>query len=237
MIRWVQCPHFEHIACTNTDLLTKGMHMKGKVLDFSIQKGGGLILGDDGQRYLFVASEWQEQSLPLRDVVVDFEAAGKYAKGVYLLAQAVPQIQAATPTIKTKPFKATDNKEPSLLDLAISAVKHKYLLFNGRASRKEFWAVMLFSVLISFALQLLYTLGFAISDNLGLLLALPFVIFSLGMVIPQLAVSVRRLHDADKSGWWLLLGLIPIFGTIALIMLFSLASSEGDNRFGEPAQF
>ena len=211
--------------------------MKGKVLDFSIQKGGGLILGDDGQRYLFVASEWQEQSLPLRDVVVDFEAAGKYAKGVYLLAQAVPQIQAATPTIKAKPFKATENKEPSLLDLAISAVKHKYLLFNGRASRKEFWAVMLFSVLISFALQLLYTLGFAISDNLGLLLALPFVIFALGMVIPQLAVSVRRLHDTDKSGWWLLLGFIPIFGTIALIVLFSLASSEGDNRFGEPAQF
>ena len=211
--------------------------MKGKVLDFSIQKGGGLILGDDGQRYLFVASEWQEQSLPLRDVVVDFEAAGKYAKGVYLLAQAEPQIQAATPTVKPKPFKATDNKELSLLDLAISAVKHKYLLFNGRASRKEFWAVMLFSVLISFALQLLYTLGFAISDNLGLLLALPFVIFSLGMVIPQLAVSVRRLHDTDKSGWWLLLGFIPIFGTIALIVLFSLASSEGDNRFGEPAQF
>ena len=211
--------------------------MKGKVLDFSIQKGGGLILGDDGQRYLFVASEWQEQSLPLRDVVVDFEAAGKYAKGVYLLAQTVPQIQAATPTVKPKPFKATDNKEPSLLDLAISAVKHKYLLFNGRASRKEFWAVMLFSVLISFALQLLYTLGFAISDNLGLLLALPFVIFSLGMVIPQLAVSVRRLHDTDKSGWWLVLGFIPIFGTIALIVLFSLASSEGDNRFGEPAQF
>ena len=211
--------------------------MKGKILDFSIQKGGGLILGDDGQRYLFVASEWQEQSLPLRDVVVDFEAAGKYAKGVYLLAQAVPQIQAATPTIKAKPFKVTDNKEPSLLDLAISAVKHKYLLFNGRAARKEFWAVMLFSVLISFALQLLYTLGFAISDNLGLLLALPFVIFALGMVIPQLAVSVRRLHDTDKSGWWLLLGFIPIFGTIALIVLFSLASSEGDNRFGEPAQF
>ena len=211
--------------------------MKGKVLDFSIQKGGGLILGDDGQRYLFVANEWQEQNLPLRDVVVDFEAAGKYAKGVYLLAQAEPQIQAATPTVRPKPFKSTDNKEPSLLDLAISAVKHKYLLFNGRASRKEFWAVMLFSVLISFALQLLYTLGFAISDNLGLLLALPFVIFALGMLIPQLAVSVRRLHDADKSGWWLLLGLIPIFGTIALIMLFSLASSEGDNRFGEPAQF
>ena len=211
--------------------------MKGKVLDFSIPKGGGLILGDDGQRYLFVASEWQEQSLPLRDVVVDFEAAGKYAKGVYLLAQTVPQIQAATPTVKPKPFKATDNKEPSLLDLAISAVKHKYLLFNGRASRKEFWAVMLFSVLISFALQLLYTLGFAISDNLGLLLALPFVIFSLGMVIPQLAVSVRRLHDTDKSGWWLVLSFIPIFGTIALIVLFSLASSESDNRFGEPAQF
>ena len=211
--------------------------MKGKVLDFSIQKGGGLILGDDGQRYLFVASEWQEQSLPLRDVVVDFEAAGKYAKGVYLLAQAEPQIQAATPTVRPKPFKSTDNKEPSLLDLAISAVKHKYLLFNGRASRKEFWAVMLFSVLISFALQLLYTLGFAISDNLGLLLALPFMIFALGMVIPQLAVSVRRLHDTDKSGWWLVLGFIPIFGTIALIVLFSLTSSVGDNRFGEPAQF
>ena len=55
--------------------------MKGKILDFSIQKGGGLILGEDGQRYLFVSAEWQEQSLPLRDAIVDFEAAGKYAKG------------------------------------------------------------------------------------------------------------------------------------------------------------
>ena len=209
--------------------------MKGKILDFSIQKGGGLILGDDGQRYLFVSAEWQEQSLPLRDAIVDFEAAGKYAKGVYLLAQTPSQVQATVPITKAKP--AAGNRDPSLLDLAISAVKHKYLLFDGRASRKEFWAVMLFSVLISFGLQLLYTIGFAISENLGFLLALPFVIFALGMVIPQLAVSVRRLHDTDKSGWWLLLGLIPILGTIVLIVLFSQASTSGTNQFGEPTQF
>lgn len=206
--------------------------MKGKILAFSIQKGGGLILGEDGQRYVFAASQWLEASLPNKDDVVDFEVNGQHAQSVYLLTN--NPVATTNTSLPLHQINSRNSQPPSLLDLAITAVKQHYVNFNGRASRREFWAVMLFSVVISFALQLLYTLGFAISEALGWLLALPFFIFAFGMVLPQLAVSVRRLHDTNKSGWWLLIGLIPIVGTIALIVLFSQASTDGANQFGEP---
>ena len=57
-------------------------------------------------------------------------------------------------------------------------------------------------------------------------------IFALGMLIPSLSVSVRRLHDTDRSGWWLLIGLIPLIGVIVLIVFFVQDSGAGTNRFG-----
>ena len=58
------------------------------------------------------------------------------------------------------------------------------------------------------------------------------LIVSLALLLPNLAVSVRRLHDTDRSGWWLLLSFIPIFGTLALLYFMVLRGTEGSNRFG-----
>lgn len=102
--------------------------------------------------------------------------------------------------------------------------------FQGRASRSEFWLFGLIVFLISVVTAILdVALGFA--DEGALVLT---GIVSLVHIIPQVAVSVRRLHDIDKSGWWLLVGMIGI-GVIILLVLFCLQSTPGPNRFG-PAQ-
>ena len=107
----------------------------------------------------------------------------------------------------------------------------KYATFTGRARRKEFWFFQLFVLLIAFALTLVDRLFgvFDAESGMGLLSGL----FSLGMFLPNLAVSVRRLHDTDRSGWWLLLCFLPIIGIIVLLVFFCLDGTRGANRFGD----
>ena len=109
-------------------------------------------------------------------------------------------------------------------------VYKKYAVFSGRARRKEYWFFTLF-VTISFILL-------AIVDGItGTLdpmsgVGLTTVIFALGSILPSIAVSVRRLHDTDRSGWWFLISLIPLIGGIVLLVFCCLDSSPGQNRFG-----
>ena len=205
--------------------------MRGKVLDFSLQNGG-LITAEDGQRYRFEPSEWKEQNMPVRGMLVDFDTNGQQAIAIYLLA--LPKTTPTAPrTITTSNINVSTNREEAtLLDYAIAVVKEKYADFNGRARRKEYGGFVLFSTLISFGLQLLYSIGFAISDNVGVLLSLPFFIYSLGVMVPHLAVGARRLHDINKSGWWMLIGLIPLIGAIWLIVLCCQDGMTEENQFG-----
>lgn len=98
---------------------------------------------------------------------------------------------------------------------AVQVCFHKYTDFNGRASRPEMWYFMLFSLgahlLASFLDILLF--GRALTD-IGPLYTLTF----LALILPTLAVNVRRLHDTDRSGWWLLLYFLPLVGAILLIV-------------------
>lgn len=101
-------------------------------------------------------------------------------------------------------------------------VLKKYAVFSGRARRKEYWMFALFNIIASFILGMVDgVLGTAI---LG-------IIYSLAVLIPSIAVAVRRLHDTDRSGWWLLIGFIPLIGWIVLLV-FTLLDSKEDNRFG-----
>ena len=108
----------------------------------------------------------------------------------------------------------------------IAALK-KYAVFSGRARRSEYWYFVLFYLLIYVALAFVDGMlnGAA---NFGLL----STIFSLGMLIPSISVGVRRLHDTDRSGWWLLVSLVPVIGAIVLIVFSAQDSHPGDNRFG-----
>ena len=99
----------------------------------------------------------------------------------------------------------------------------QYLDFSGRAQRTEFWMFVLFNFLISLGLAIIdYVLGLGILQPL----------YGLAVLIPAIAVSVRRLHDTGRSGWWLLLALIPLIGIIILIVFYVQDSQPGDNAWG-----
>lgn len=99
----------------------------------------------------------------------------------------------------------------------------KYAVFSGRSRRKEYWMFVLFQILISFAIGMLesFTQTSALS-----------IIFWLATLLPALAVSVRRLHDIGRTGWWVLINLIPLIGGLVLLVFACLDSEEGDNQYG-----
>ena len=99
----------------------------------------------------------------------------------------------------------------------------KYVTFSGRSSRSAYWWWYLFGVLVLVvSLAIDYALGAG-----GIL----YVLVALAMLLPNLAVLVRRLHDAGHSGWWLLIGLLPLIGAIVLLV-FTLQGSDQPNQWG-----
>jgi uncharacterized membrane protein YhaH (DUF805 family) len=107
-------------------------------------------------------------------------------------------------------------------------VLKKYVVFSGRARRKEFWMFYLFSIIISVILNIIDSLIGTTSSGAGILTS----IYGLLVLLPTLAVIVRRLHDTNRSGWWILIGIIPIIGTIVLIVFLATEGNAGDNQHG-----
>ena len=109
-------------------------------------------------------------------------------------------------------------------------VLKNYATFSGRARRKEYWMFFLISALISIVLTLLDILlgTYSVEYEAGLFSGL----YSLLILIPSIAVVVRRLHDTNRSGWWILISLIPLIGVIVLFVFICLDSQPGTNRFG-----
>ena len=105
------------------------------------------------------------------------------------------------------------------------AVLKKYAVFSGRATRSEYWYFVLFNTIILLILSLID--GSLTSGEGGIISGL----YSLAVLIPSLAVGARRLHDTGRSGWMLLLMLIPLIGSIWLIVLF-VQDSKADNKYG-----
>ncbi|EMB25515.1 DUF805 domain-containing protein [Treponema denticola] len=102
-------------------------------------------------------------------------------------------------------------------------VLKKYIVFDGRARRKEYWMFILFNVIVGGVLAILDSiLGTAI---LGYL-------YSLAVLLPSLAVQVRRLHDINKPWYWIFITLIPLVGAIWMIVLMATEGTRGDNDFG-----
>lgn len=110
----------------------------------------------------------------------------------------------------------------------LAALK-KYTVFSGRSQRAEYWYFFLFNFIISTVLGFIDRAIISGSEvNIGIL----GLIFSLIILIPGIAVTIRRLHDIGKSGWMILISFIPIVGFIWLLILMVIDSNTGDNKYG-----
>lgn len=106
----------------------------------------------------------------------------------------------------------------------LRVVKDNYANFNGRARRKEYWMFFLFNMLFAIVTVI-------IDFILGTFLLI-YAIYVLALIIPSIAVTIRRLHDIGKSGWWYFILLVPFIGAIWLLVLLCTDGNPGDNSYG-----
>ena len=122
---------------------------------------------------------------------------------------------------------------------AIRSGFDNYMNFSGRASRPAYWWWVLFGVLVSLVTRVLdglvgsnivRTNQYGTEVGIGIISSL----VGLALLLPSIAVLVRRLHDTDRSGWWYLIVLIPILGWLVLLYFLVRGGTPGDNRYGPP---
>lgn len=202
--------------------------MQGIILNYTIQSNTGVISGDDQQHYTFSGEEWRGRLPPTRGDRVDFTPdKNGNALQIYTVAQhnsPINQISEQFDKI-SDPQKSEIQYTP--IDWFVKGLRN-YANFTGRARRKEYW----FYVLVQFGILIIAS----ILDSI--IFKRPSVLYSLAalaLFIPSIAVATRRMHDIGKSGWLLLLTLIPLVGFIVIYWLASDTRPE-KNQWGEPAK-
>jgi uncharacterized membrane protein YhaH (DUF805 family) len=206
--------------------------MKGQILDFSIQTNIGIISGEDGNRYNFVGQEWKDARPPSRGMTVDFDidTMGSAVQVYLTQAQGLNQFAQNVEQQLHGVISNHDGKneaEYNLVDWFIKCLKN-YANFSGRARRKEYWFFILAQIIVLIIASILD----------GILFSGPslfYFVAALGLFIPSLAAGVRRMHDTGRSGWLLLISLIPLLGLIVIYWLASDTKPES-NQWGNPAK-
>ncbi|MEE3622508.1 DUF805 domain-containing protein [Nitrospirillum sp. BR 11752] len=188
--------------------------MQGRILGYDAVTFTGAITGHDGLRYDFTRADWRDGREPAVGMQVDFVQAGERAHDVYLLAQQRPPFTWAW----------------FLLSL------------DGRISRKEFWLKYQLPLMVLYCavgyLGILTAdtdaaVGNGVGSGLSPVAGVLLVLLTLLSLWPGIAVQVKRCHDRNRSGWFLLISLIPIVGNLWLLAeLGFIRGTSGDNRFG-----
>ncbi|WP_227431055.1 DUF805 domain-containing protein [Psychrobacter sp. I-STPA6b] len=236
--------------------------MKGKVLSFYTQQNQGFIMGEDGHKYSFFGTGWQENEVPKGGDQVEFvvDATGQAINIVYAtLATPVNLFKSqqeerysdasernatlgnvyASPTSQVSPTYNSaqdalyaEEEGYNLIDWTKKCLQN-YANFNGRARRQEYWFFYLAQVIINFVLGMI--LGI-LSGVIGADMSWVVNIIGLAFALPTFAVGARRLHDIGKSGWWQLLWLVLIIGWIPLIIWLATDTKPEHNKWGAPAR-
>jgi uncharacterized membrane protein YhaH (DUF805 family) len=122
----------------------------------------------------------------------------------------------------------------------MKVVKHDYANFSGRAGRAEYWFFVLWNFIFSFAISIISGLiigaiigasGNSGNSSAAFLVEIPLLVYCLAIIVPSLAVTIRRLHDTDRSGWFVLFSFIPI-ANIVLLVFTILEGTPGPNKYG-----
>jgi uncharacterized membrane protein YhaH (DUF805 family) len=122
-----------------------------------------------------------------------------------------------------------------MINIWKTVVLQRYAKFDGRAGRAEFWWYALATWLLFAVLWIVTAVFFAIASALGVIAVIITIGLSLAVIIPSIAVAIRRLHDTNKSGLWLLITFIP-FGGIVLIVFYAMEGTNGPNDHGAAAE-
>ncbi len=125
----------------------------------------------------------------------------------------------------------------SPFDIYKSVLTKKYADFTGRARRAEYWWFVLINFVVIFSLLVLTIILSGSNDSLTGLGGIIYAVYALGVILPSLAVTVRRLHDTGKSGWMLLIGLIPFVGPIILLVFYFTDGEPGANQYGPSPKY
>jgi uncharacterized membrane protein YhaH (DUF805 family) len=107
-------------------------------------------------------------------------------------------------------------------------VLERYAKFDGRAGRAEFWWFALANIIVYLIIGILMQISSAF--------LFVYLLYALAMIVPSIAVAIRRLHDTGKSGWILLIGVIPLVGAILLIVFYATQGANGPNQYGAAAE-
>jgi uncharacterized membrane protein YhaH (DUF805 family) len=107
----------------------------------------------------------------------------------------------------------------------------KFAVFEGRARRKEYWMFFLVNLLVSLGLMSIDNVSGLTKATNGAVNPLE-TLYAFAVFLPALSVTIRRLHDTDRSGWWVLIAFVPIIGAIVLLILMAIAGDDRENRYG-----
>jgi uncharacterized membrane protein YhaH (DUF805 family) len=214
--------------------------MRGEVLKPEDATGPGLILGEDQRRYSYTAARVHRGQALSPGTPVDFIALGEEARDIYVLSRpSAPPPLGVTDAAYTP---AVAVRADGLLTYFLRTLSRNYFQFYGRARRAEYWGFILFwlitlAVLLiadAFLSAALFS-GNAVNDpDFFPLLTGLFYLYS---IIPGMAVTIRRLHDQDITGWFYLINFIPYIGGIILFILMIFDSRPNPNKHGPSPKY
>ena len=110
----------------------------------------------------------------------------------------------------------------------LDVFKNNYVNFEGRATRKQYWMFFFFFFIV---VRVLNIFSAMMNNFIGTLIDIIYGLYALALLLPNLAIGARRLHDTNRSGWWQLLAIVPLIGYVIVLVFFALPSAEGQNRF------
>jgi uncharacterized membrane protein YhaH (DUF805 family)/cold shock CspA family protein len=228
--------------------------MRGEVLHYDEDQGFGFITGADGNRYTFRREDLRRETAMARGTVVEFQAGGGQARGVFSItaqtaatdasANAAPSQAGNAPAAgasQAQHFGRFAGSEPTestgLWSYFRRGVTRNYFNFAGRARRKEYWGYCLFWTI---ALLVVVGIGVLTDVEMGNLdsAEMPavtvglFGVFLLATFLPGLGMIVRRLHDIGLSGWLCLVILIPTIGSLIILVFALIPTQARENQWG-----
>lgn len=229
--------------------------MRGQVLKADGLDGPGLIIGDDGVRYSYTRGQVRGGNALAPGQQVDFISLGEEARDIYALGPAPATAQAPPPPAPqpmVAPVPAAGMPRPApvtayagpvaargdgVWTYFIRSITRNYFNFTGRARRQEYWGYTLFNLLtyvVVFILDIILSAVLYGTDSYGdpNFAAMLTLLWFLYQTIPSIAVTVRRLHDRDLSGWLYLISFVPYVGWPVLFVFLVLDSLPARNSHG-----